>query len=897
MVSDRLSIPEIDQTAPISVQIEQHEQLNIFLLQDIDKNFSDFHQIITTRVIPAVKKFNEVSEPTREYAKFWRNFFEMAAQARVPDGTEPDPADVTAHQPYAHPSASTDHTSSPSANHSSLRHPDASSYSSVGVSTPSAPSSHMTSDSSFLAGLGAAVGSSTPNIGPTSTSSHHPHPSRGGFGLRAESEEPEESGSFLSPSMMSDLIMPPPHEVLTRKAEADIQADHDDSLQVENGVDRRGSSEPGRGIQRVGGGRNYLSQEAGANAALAASAAAALAPSYTRHDDAYDSDQDSPDASFTTAYRGDNREPGNVSRLGQDSTFTPSFAELSIHGPPHPSNPFHQNKEHPNPRYSSVASETQPVPKIPASMRSSGTNSKNRSEPDFVPSGTPRRPSATNKWNGLTDLRSTPLSAAKKPSYHRQSTPLDSDSDDSLDELPPGMSPPVTMNFTMSNTLRGNSWGGVGGATGMLVPSPVKQAVGSVVRGLLHSERNGGRNMTANSFQGMPTPPRPSWREASSNRPSNLGRPPIFSDGDQDRSRSTGIDSSISRTGGQIDFGSSAKSTFQDSQQDRPRDFQVSNNQISNQSHGQPHRNLGLVSFDSPTAGTHIYNSKGAASGGESFEHQIVDQANASFGSSDSDSDSDDDDDDDDNDEKTSIPGGSYQASLSSASYHSLQQQHQQQQQHISYAQLPPRQYAPVEHISQVSSSQTRDQLDYSDDSDDSFKIDRPLRQPSYHISASSSTSNPGIFPLTSSSSSTRSAVGSASTTRSYEHVRSSHQSQGSLSGRQYDYVRPPAEDPFQPMSSGQHNLAQDRYDSSLISHRDDQGDTWESTIQRGGDPIERTRTDTTQTLFGTGNGGIGPSGSGGGVGGVQGVGQGLDIQRNQQWGLYGPDEMMTFNG
>lgn len=92
MSSDPPAIPEIDQTAPITVQvglspllslsstitltlskhihqIEQHEQLNIFLLQDIDKNFSDFHQIITTRLIPAVKRFNQVGEPTREYAK------------------------------------------------------------------------------------------------------------------------------------------------------------------------------------------------------------------------------------------------------------------------------------------------------------------------------------------------------------------------------------------------------------------------------------------------------------------------------------------------------------------------------------------------------------------------------------------------------------------------------------------------------------------------------------------------------------------------------------------------------------------------------------------------------------------------------------------------------------
>ena len=49
--------------------MEQIDQLNVFLLQDIDEKFSNFHQVITTRLIPAVKKFNAVSEPTREAAK------------------------------------------------------------------------------------------------------------------------------------------------------------------------------------------------------------------------------------------------------------------------------------------------------------------------------------------------------------------------------------------------------------------------------------------------------------------------------------------------------------------------------------------------------------------------------------------------------------------------------------------------------------------------------------------------------------------------------------------------------------------------------------------------------------------------------------------------------------
>jgi len=54
--------------------MEQIDQLNVFLLQDIDQKFSNFHQVITTRLIPAVKKFNVVSEPTREAAKVCMGF-------------------------------------------------------------------------------------------------------------------------------------------------------------------------------------------------------------------------------------------------------------------------------------------------------------------------------------------------------------------------------------------------------------------------------------------------------------------------------------------------------------------------------------------------------------------------------------------------------------------------------------------------------------------------------------------------------------------------------------------------------------------------------------------------------------------------------------------------------
>jgi hypothetical protein len=48
-----------------SVQIEQIEQLNTLLLQDIDHNFARFHDVVNNKILPQVKRYGIVSEPTR----------------------------------------------------------------------------------------------------------------------------------------------------------------------------------------------------------------------------------------------------------------------------------------------------------------------------------------------------------------------------------------------------------------------------------------------------------------------------------------------------------------------------------------------------------------------------------------------------------------------------------------------------------------------------------------------------------------------------------------------------------------------------------------------------------------------------------------------------------------
>ncbi|KAK1922441.1 DASH complex subunit Ask1-domain-containing protein [Papiliotrema laurentii] len=75
-------IQGIDPSSPISAQIQQIDQLNTLLLQEIDANFARFHQIITSRILPEIKRFAIGAEPIRETSQLWRSFFEAAAAQR-----------------------------------------------------------------------------------------------------------------------------------------------------------------------------------------------------------------------------------------------------------------------------------------------------------------------------------------------------------------------------------------------------------------------------------------------------------------------------------------------------------------------------------------------------------------------------------------------------------------------------------------------------------------------------------------------------------------------------------------------------------------------------------------------------------------------------------------------
>ncbi|KAF5362892.1 hypothetical protein D9758_007153 [Tetrapyrgos nigripes] len=79
-----IEIPGLDTTASPHDQIEQIEQLITLKLQNIDENFSKIHHILTSRILPALKRYSAGTQPVREAAKFWVEFYEAAAQIRIP---------------------------------------------------------------------------------------------------------------------------------------------------------------------------------------------------------------------------------------------------------------------------------------------------------------------------------------------------------------------------------------------------------------------------------------------------------------------------------------------------------------------------------------------------------------------------------------------------------------------------------------------------------------------------------------------------------------------------------------------------------------------------------------------------------------------------------------------
>ncbi|KAF8530404.1 hypothetical protein BU17DRAFT_79161 [Hysterangium stoloniferum] len=81
-------VPGVDTSASVTGQIDQIDQLITIRLQNIDANFSRIQHLIAAKLLPAFKRYAESTEPVREAAKFWKSFYEAAAQVRIPVASE-----------------------------------------------------------------------------------------------------------------------------------------------------------------------------------------------------------------------------------------------------------------------------------------------------------------------------------------------------------------------------------------------------------------------------------------------------------------------------------------------------------------------------------------------------------------------------------------------------------------------------------------------------------------------------------------------------------------------------------------------------------------------------------------------------------------------------------------
>ncbi|KZO96935.1 hypothetical protein CALVIDRAFT_563569 [Calocera viscosa TUFC12733] len=359
-----LVIPGVDPSAPLNSQIDQIDQQITFMLQDIDANFARIHHVITERIIPALKRFDRDTQPVKEASKFWRSFFEAAAQIQV---AASDQSLLSGAQTYTDQETAQE--------------------------TISAPDGTRTVETDSF--LGPAV-SSTPLPG-TALSSHHISSdiSRGGKSLSRSPEEESWAASVESPFTKLD-----------RQLRDDLRLDHE----------------------------NHPVQPYAQNAAMLSGYSSILS-----------SDTDTPQHSpMHTNYPPStvgSSTAGTIQPPAEPTVRTGASALQSAFAAPTDKEKGKQKAERPA-----------------LTDRTNGALLKNvlLTNAQKTPRAAlnPFRPAEEQgkRWNGIADLR---VPSPAKGHKHRTpkrgmpslNLPIDDDSDD--DDLPPGMSPPVTMNFTL----------------------------------------------------------------------------------------------------------------------------------------------------------------------------------------------------------------------------------------------------------------------------------------------------------------------------------------------------------------------------------------------------------------------------------------------------------------
>ncbi|KAA1478063.1 hypothetical protein DENSPDRAFT_921034 [Dentipellis sp. KUC8613] len=364
-----IAVPGLDTTASVNDQIDQIEQLITIKLQNIDANFSKMQQIMSSRLLPAFKRYSVGTEPVREAAKFWTSFYEQAAQVRIPTyedystaHDEPSHAETEQSQETEEDvTASSDHSSASSSSH----HPSG------------FDPSRLPSEESFLTGQ-AAISSTPARTRLRHQNAHDTFTTQG--------SEPSWTASLESPMVRLDRDL----QNFAREDQPISDSVIDDSSAFDNTID-----------------------------------ATVHAQSYSRAQPANDTYSEpmtpSPD-------KGKSRQQQSLRFDVLRSTMESGGRSK---GPVSPLK-FRQKPKTP----------------IPASRN------------PYLPPGT-----KPQDWSGVVDLRDPSITtpqrsaastrtfrAATPPASAYRAAPVDDDDDDDFD-LPPGMSPPVTMDIARLPTL------------------------------------------------------------------------------------------------------------------------------------------------------------------------------------------------------------------------------------------------------------------------------------------------------------------------------------------------------------------------------------------------------------------------------------------------------------
>ncbi|RMZ74782.1 hypothetical protein DV737_g5743, partial [Chaetothyriales sp. CBS 132003] len=93
---------------PLSLteELEKVEQQITLTLQEIDRNFSHAHRLVTSAILPIVEQYAAHSNDVWDGSRFWKQFFESSANVSL-SGYEEDAATDASPNPHSHSSLST----------------------------------------------------------------------------------------------------------------------------------------------------------------------------------------------------------------------------------------------------------------------------------------------------------------------------------------------------------------------------------------------------------------------------------------------------------------------------------------------------------------------------------------------------------------------------------------------------------------------------------------------------------------------------------------------------------------------------------------------------------------------------------------------------------------------